>query len=803
MSDRRSLPVYIGLFLVSVATLVLEISLTRFFSVSKWYHFAFMVVSIALFGIGASGSFLSVFHFLLERNIQRLLVILSICFSLACAGSLALANIVPFDPFRFAWDPVQLLYLSVHYAVLSIPFFFSGLCTSVILTDMAEKVNKVYFSTLVGSGIGSLVVTTVLPPFSVGGIAVIVSVLGLISALTFALNLPRKSCLTTLASVLILTVFIFSSYQALEARMSPYKSLKIALTYPGSEILYTAWNSFSRVDIFDSPYVRYAPGLSYEYQGSIPSQLGLTVDGDGMNAITNYDGDPGTLGFTSYLPMALPYHLDGRDRVLIIYPGGGLDVLVALYHEGKEIVAVEINPLIVEAVRDRFGNFSGHIYSDERVTVEVAEGRSFVKGSDETYDLIQLSMAANVAVSSTGVYALSEDYLYTVEALQEYYMHLSADGLLCITRWLLPPPREELRIVSLAVSALEGQGIDDPDGRIAAVRGWGTFTLLVKRGDFTEKEGDDIRVFCSERKFDIVHLPDVSPSEVNRYNKFPQPYYYEMARDILSTEDRARLYESYVFDITPVTDERPFFFHFYRWDKIVQIYESMGKKWQPFVEGSYLVPVVFIQALILSLVFILMPIRRFRRLGAAPGKWRLLSYFLFLGLAYMFIEIVLIQKFILFLGHPVYAVSTVLFSLLTSSGLGSYFTERLKDRLKRPLTYILPLVSVVALVYVVSLPFLFHEFLGLDLATRLLISAAAITPIAFLMGMPFPLGIALTNKHCPEIIPWAWAVNGCASVLGSILPVMIALSAGFSAVLVLGAMIYLAALGSLLSFPKS
>jgi len=229
----------------------------------------------------------------------------------------------------------------------------------------------------------------------------------------------------------------------------------------------------------------------------------------------------------------------------------------------------------------------------------------------------------------------------------------------------------------------------------------------------------------------------------------------------------------------------------------------MGKKWQPFVEGGYLVPVVFVQALILSLVFIFMPIRRFRRLGAAPGRWRLLSYFLFLGLGYMFIEIVLIQKFILFLGHPVYAVSTVLFSLLTSSGLGSYFTGRLKDWLKRPLTYILPLVCIAALIYVVSLPFLFREFLGLDLGTRLLVSAAVIAPIAFVMGMPFPLGIALTNERYPELIPWAWAMNGCASVLGSILPVMIALSAGFSAVLVLGGMVYLAALGSLLSFSES
>ncbi|MCZ2807824.1 MAG: SAM-dependent methyltransferase, partial [Candidatus Bathyarchaeota archaeon] len=377
------------------------------------------------------------------------------------------------------------------------------------------------------------------------------------------------------------------------------------------------------------------------------------------------------------------------------------------------------------------------------------------------------------------------------------------DGLLCITRWLLPPPREEPRIVSLAVSALEAQGVADPDKRIAAVRGWGTFTLLIKQNDFTQSDADDIRRFCSERKFDIVYLPEVSPSEVNRYNRFPQPYYYEMVKAILSSEDRKSLYEDYLFDITPVNDERPFFYHFYRLDKIVSIYESMGKKWQPFVEGAYLVPVVFIQALVLSVVFILMPLLRFKRLGAMPGRSKLLAYFLFLGLGYMFIEIVFIQKFILFLGHPVYAVSTVLFSLLTFSGLGSYFSGRLKCWSRRTLIFILLLICAATVVYAVSLPILLHELLGQDLAIRLLISASIITPIAFLMGMPFPLGISLANERYPALIPWSWAVNGCASVLGSILPVIIALSAGFSTVLLLGGVIYLAAVGAIQSLPTS
>jgi glycosyltransferase involved in cell wall biosynthesis len=774
--------------------------LTRFFSVSKWYHFSFMVVSIALFGFGASGTALSLYPPLLKKGVNTLLTGLSLAFSLSCALSTSLTNGIPFDPFRFAWDPFQIGYLLIHYALLSIPFFFSGLLTGVILSKMVERVDRVYFSALTGSGIGSLLVITVLSPLSGGAIVVLVSILSLISTLIFALNLPRRSLYPILALTLASSILLLGVQSILEPRISPYKSLSIALTYPGSRTLYTGWNAFSRVDIIESPYVRYAPGLSYEFRGSIPPQLGVTVDGDGLSGITHYNGDPNTIEFVDYLPMALPYHLGERSRVLIIYPGGGLSVLNALYHGAREVVAVEINPLILEEVRGEFGNYSGGIYEDDRVRVEVGEGRSYVKRSLEEYDLIELSWAGNVAASSTGIYALTEDYMYTVEAFQEYYSSLSPGGLLSVTRWLIPPPREEVRIVSLAISALEGLGVEDPGERVAVIRGWGTFTLLLKKGTFTPGEVERVRRFCTERSFDLVYIPGISPQEVNRYNRFPEPYYYEMVTRILSPLEREALYRDYLFDLSPVSDERPFFFHFYRWDKIISIYESMGRKWQPFVEGGYLAPLVFLQALLLSLVFILLPLYRFRGLKAAPGRWRVLSYFLLLGLGYMFIEIVLIQRFILFLGHPIYAVSTVLFSILTFSGLGSLYTRKLKERLRRALTFILPLLASILLIYILALPILFQFFLGLEFPLRLLVSVAVMIPPSILMGMPFPLGITLTSRNAPDLIPWAWAVNGCASVLGSILPVIIALSLGFSTVLLLASIIYISALGIIIYF---
>ncbi|MFQ5815822.1 MAG: hypothetical protein ACE5G7_04935, partial [Candidatus Hydrothermarchaeaceae archaeon] len=611
--------------------------------------------------------------------------------------------------------------------------------------------------------------------------------LGALSSLLFSLNLSKRRMYGALAWTLLLAALVYNPPEALGINISPYKSLSIALRYPGSDLLFTGWNAISRVDVVESPYVRYAPGLSYEYAGEIPPQLGITVDGDALSAITTYGGDP---AFFRYLPTAIAYGFGENQSVLVMGGGGGLEVLVALSSGAGSVTTTEINPLVVDAVK-RFKDFSGGVYEDERVEVVISEGRSFIRASDEEYDVIQLSLAGGAPASSTGIHALTENYIYTVEAFEDYYSHLSEGGVLSVTRWLLPPPREGLRMVSLAASALEDLGIDNPENHIAVVRSWGTITILVKENEFTPEEIEWIRVFCRARKFDVVYYPGVMADEVNVFNRFQEPYYYQVVHGLLSARDRARFYDDYLFDVSPVTDDKPFFFHFFRLDHIVPLYESMGEKWQPFIEGGYLVPVVFAQALVLSSVFIFLPVYRFRRIEKSIlRKWRILGYFLCLGMGFMFIEIALIQRFILFLGHPVYAVSTVLFALLVFSGIGSLFTGGFHGD-ERVLRAIIPILSFFALLYLIFLPRLFQFSLGYDLFLRGLISIVSIAPLGFVMGMPFPLGIRLADRVDPELIPWAWAVNGCSSVLSSILAVMIALSLGFSTVLGLASGIYL------------
>ncbi len=781
---------YSGILTVSVATLVLEVSLTRLFSVSGWHHLAFMVVSISLFGLAASGTFLSAFREKLSANTDSLLFVFSSFFSVSCVVGFAVANAVPFDPFKLSWDPTQILYIVIYYICLGAPFFFSGLCVAVVLSRMIENASRFYFFNLLGSGLGSVIALRVFGPFSGSEVIVFTGFIGAISTTLFSLNTRRRLPLIgAAASVGLMALLLLNAEHVTPLSISPYKGLQAALRYPNSELILTRWNEFSRVDVVKSGYVRFAPGLSYEYRNEIPPQLGIMIDADSLTAITEYGDGFTQLQFTNFLPMAFAYRLRPNASTLILGAGGGLGVLTALHQNASSIVATETNPLVVDLVRNEFGDLSGQIYDDPRVRVYVSDARSFVRRSKEKYDIIELTLTDNVGASSTGIYALAENYLYTKESFEDLLAVLTPGGVLSVTRWLLPPPREVPRLVSVAVSALKSQGVSDPNREIAVFRSWGTITLLVKKGGFSAQDTSRLVSFCDEMRFDVVYFPGVSESQVNRFNKFPEPYYYEVISALLS--DRTEDFENdYLFDLTPVSDDRPFFFHFFKWDKIIPTYESMGKKWQPFVEGGYLAPMVLVQAVALTLVFVLLPARRFEDRGSTYGRWGVLSYFLLLGFGYMFVEITLIQRFTLLLGPPVYAFSLVLAALLTSSGLGSLFSERLRIS---SAIHVCVFIAAMLAFYVAGLHVFLDLLLHLDFGARVAASLVALCPLGFFMGAPFPLGARLVEKRNPGIMAWAWAVNGSSSVLGSVLSMIIAVSWGFTSVLLLSTLTYLAA----------
>ena len=804
MTDGTRLFTFLGVFLVSLAALSFEVALSRLFSVALSYHFAFMVVSLALLGYGASGSFLTLFPSLLQKRPALFFSYSAMLFSMTCVGAYLAANSIPFDPLRISWDRLQLAYLFADYFLLSVPFFFSGLCVSGALTHLASEAGRIYFSDLAGAGVGSLFVLFLFMPLGSKGVVILPALVAALGALFFGIKGPACRRAVVFSAVLLgfLIFLLVIQPSILEVRISPYKSLKTALWHPESRVLDTRWNAFSRVDVVESPLVRFAPGLSLTFLKPIPPQLGITTDGDDMTAITRYDGREASVAFVSHLPDALAYRVVEGGRVLVIEPGGGLGVLMALVLGGRKIDVVFDNPLVFQMVSQEYGEFSGDILKDPRVVTVVKNGRSFLRRTKTAYDVIQYSPLSSLGASSTGIRGLHESYMFTVEAVVDFFNHLKPEGVLSITQYLLPPPRQEIRLVHLVLDALARMEIPEPERHLAVIRTWGTFTLLLKRTPLSEAEIRRMEDFCKGERFDTVYFPGITQSQANRYNRFSRPIYFEMVQNLLSEAGRKGLVREYLFDLRPATDDNPFFFNFFRFKKIVPLYRAMHKKWQPFVEGGYLVPVVLIQAIIASAFLILLPLV-FRRRDSFSGQqgfrlW-ILAYFALLGWGYMFVEIVLIQKLILFLDHPVYAMATVIFGLLGSSGLGSLLSQRVtKQRLKVTLVALLFLIGFLVWGYLRVLPFMISHFLGFGFGYREAISLIFLFPLGFLMGMPFPLGIRFLKQVAPNAIPWAWCANGCFSVMGAVLSALLALGIGFSGVLIVAGTVYVAGGGVIL-----
>ena len=804
MRDGTRLSTCLGVFLVSLAALSFEVALSRLFSVALSYHFAFMVVSLALLGYGASGSFLMLFSFFLRKEPDLFFSSSAILFSVSCVGAYLAVDHIPFDPVRISWDRLQVVYLFADYLLLSVPFFFSGLCVSGALTHLASDAGRIYFFDLAGAGIGSLFVLILFMPFGGTGAVILPALVAALGALAFGFRRPgcRWAIVVSFLLLGFLISLLWGQPSILEIKTSPYKSLKTALRYPGSRVLDTQWNAFSKVDVVESPLVRFAPGLSLTFLKPIPSQLGITVDGENMTAMTRYDGTKASVSFLSHMPDALVYQISKGDQVLVLQPGGGLGVLMALTFDAKQIDVVFDNSLVFQMVSEKYAEFAGNILKDPRVVSVIKNGRSFLRQTKTSYDIVQYSPLSSLGAASTGVRGLHENYMFTVEAMVDCFSHLKPEGILSITQYLLPPPRQEIRLVHLVLEGLSRMDVPKPELHLAAIRSWGTFTLLLKRTPFSNEEIQRVRSFCNKERFDTVYFPGITENQANRYNRFSRPIYFEMVQDLLSETRRNRLVRESLFDLRPVTDDNPFFFNFFRLEKIVPLYRAMHEKWQPFVEGGYLVPIVLIESVFASAFLIFLPLL-IRRKKSIPGRqgfrfWAI-AYFAFLGWGYMFLEIASIQKLILFLDHPIYAMATVISGLLLSSGLGSFVSQKVAEkRLKGTLVAVLFILGPLIWVYLRVIPLVVSHSLGLGLGWRGVMALLLLFPLGFLIGMPFPLGIRYLRQVDPNIIPWAWCANGCFSVIGSVLSVVLALGVGFSGVLMISGVVYISGGGVVL-----
>lgn len=780
--------------LVSAAALAYEVLLMRLFSIAQWHHFAYMIISLALLGYGASGTFLHFFQDRLQRRFTAALVTnLSLC-GVACVVCYAAAQHIPFHAEELLWDWRQWPRLTAVYLLLALPFLFAANAIALAFGRFRSQIGRVYAFDLLGAGAGSLGIVLllflVLPDAAVRMVAS-VAVFAALLACRELRPTPWGVVMIPAAAAILLVSF---PGRWLEPALSPYKGLSELLRISGTRVVAERGSPLGVVTAVESPVVplRHAPGLSLEAANEPPPQIALFTDGDGMSAVNRDRGQTADSAYLDQTTSALAFHLGTRDRVLVLGAGGGSEVLQALAHGAREVEAVELNADIVALVREDFGAFAGRLYDRPEVRVHVAEARGFLAGFPRSYDLIQIALLDSFASAAAGLHALSESYLYTTEALALYHSRLSPGGVLSITRWVRLPPRDMLKLFATAQDALRANGVAEPERHLAMIRGWQTATLLVKNEPFDAAELEALRNFSRARAFDTAYYPGIPEVESNRFNLLPEPYYYRGALSLLGPERPAFL-DQYKFDLRPATDDRPYFFHFFRWKALPEILALKGAGGLSFLEWGYLVLVAtLLQAAVISALLILLPmVWRARERGSPAAGRRTFPYFFAIGLAFLFLEIALIQKFILYLHHPVYAVATVLASFLVFAGLGSAWVSGRSDRNRR--TTAVAAVAGIAglgLMYLLLLEPFLAQLLALPVAVKFAITTMVIAPLAFCMGMPFPLALSELGAIAPRTIPWAWAVNGCASVISPVLATLLAIEFGFKTVVLSALLLY-------------
>jgi hypothetical protein len=772
---RRHWPqIYFGVASTSLATLLLELALTRVFSVVYYYHFAFLAISIALFGLGAGGVFSYVVagwkgslytRLGLLASLNAVAIVLCLSFLLNRTGEMTTAE------------------LTAAYFVAAIPFLLSGTIISLAIAETIERVDKVYFFDLAGAAAGCAVLVPLLN--WVGGpntILVAAALFAVSAAVWFHLGHAPRGRVAAVLLGLVLVGLITYNWKF------PLIDVKFAKGQPVKNEEFVQWNSFSRIALKPEP-------------GS--GMKSIVIDADAATGVADFDFNhlsPQQRFDLAYAGPGFPYLLRHGAKTLIIGPGGGWDVSRALASGSKDITAVEINPIIANVImRNRFPQYSNYLYFRPEVHLFIEDGRSFVRRSHDRYQVLQATLVDTWASTAAGAFALSENNLYTTNAFKDYLSHLTPDGVMAFTRWGFDPPRESLRVVSLAYTALKQLGQSDPALNVAVVRQddaeklrtWGVQdTILISRNPFTAADLSKLRNSARTAKMQVIYAPGTDVQT---------PF-----RELLLSKNPEHFYDTYPFDVRPVSDNKPFFFYTVQAADVWRFMRNASRASEDYKINSAL-PVLFglvAVSIIATLIILALPPLMLRHsLPRAPGSIRALLFFLFIGAGYILIQVALIQKFVLFLGHPTYALTVIIFSMLLSSGFGSFTSRRLvrgdMGRLVRVLAII---VGAIFLLAIVVTP-VSESGVALPFPVKVLISVALIAPAGFAMGMPFPTGLRLIERSMPASVRWAWAINAASSVMGSAAAMFFAIYLGLQITLMIGGLLYAAALVSIIASP--
>jgi hypothetical protein len=785
-------PLYAGLFLLTLGTVMYEIVLTRIFSVTMWYHFAFVAISVAMFGmtVGALIVYLRPARFPAER-LSRQLGASALLFALTVVGSFLTHAVIPFT---VEASLVGLWSVMLTYLAIAVPFVFSGISVCLILTRFPRQLHRLYATDLVGAAAGCLLVILVIDRTDGPTTVVAIGALAALGAACFTGPADGQGLrVAALGVVTVLALFVALN-SVMIARQTPLIRLVWVKGMHEPPPLFEKWNSFSRLTVTGNPD-RSGPGYGWGLSPTYPRdqsirQLTLKMDAAAGSWLTAFDGDMESLEHLRYDVINLPHHLRRDAEVLVIGTGGGRDILSALLFRQKSVVGVEINGDIIDLVNRTFGAFTGHLDRHPAVTFVHDEARSYLARQAERFDIIQISLIDTWAATGAGAFVLSEHSLYTTEAWRLFLERLSPRGILAISRWYVEGrPDEAYRLVSLATAALEARGVRSPREHIlmlrrvqprASVTVAGVATILVSPTPFAAEDVDRVEELSHRLQFPIVLTPRTAGDET--------------FAALASGRDASALYAAFPVDITAPTDDKPFFFHTLRFRDLLRGawrgYDPSGNRIN--TNAVWVLGMLLVTVLLLTTLCVVVPLWLTTDRAALRGAGALVVYFAAIGLGFMLIEISQMQRLIIFLGHPTYGLSVVLFAMLLSSGIGSLLSARMGEGGRRAVAALTLLVGVLAM-FGAATPAAIRAFEAATTPGRIAVAIAILFPIGLLMGMAFPIGMRIASAGAPALTPWLWGVNGATSVCASVLAVVIALNAGIAVSFWTGVMCYVAA----------
>jgi hypothetical protein len=761
--------IHLPLFLVSAALLSLEIVLMRILKVEGFGNFTYGAIALALTGFGASGTIICMVREKIRGREETVFFWSLICFVLLLGAGFFLSSKVRFDPLVIVWDRSQFPRLILRYLFYTLPFTAGS--ASVICGFLMMKSGRAYFLNLTGSSLGIAVVIVFLYILKPERILLVPLFLGC-AGLTLYTVLERKRHISAVigAGAVGCILLLLGDIKVL-----PYKGEQLALNLPDSRIIYSWIGPYGSLDVVESGKLRIAGGLSYRFEGSLPKQNAIFIDGDLLSAMDMIENRrlPDYLRFQV---QSAAYILQNSPRVLIAGLGGGTPVERAFANGAEAVVVCEENPKLPTVMTRVFSRFNDGFFTDTSTSIRKTDARSLLVSGTDRFDIIDIPVIATSFGTVGGIYSPDTNYLLTIDGYSDYLNAITGHGVITATLPLKQPPRNLLKLTAVANAALLREGVDAAT-RIVVLRSWQFGTVLTKKTPFTDFEINTLKAFCNDMSFDLVYYPGIHPIEANRFNIVENAAYYTAVNRIIAGEDFEK---NYLFNIDPPTDNRPYFSYFFRPGRIPHLFRTTGKKWLFVVEGGYIVLfATFIATVVIAAVLILLPpaILRFK-IDARNSKT--LLYFSLIAIGYMFVEVLLMQKFAKFIVNPLYSNSTIIAALLVFSGIGSFFSDRVDETRKRKT--VLRITVFISVYFLSALLFgdrFFLLLIGTSLALKLAAAVALTAPAGFFMGFYFPAGLSSIRQDSAYSLAWAWSVNGFFSVLSSTGVVLVASNTGF------------------------